>query len=91
MKVSKLLEQHFVEGDSDCAVIGLNRNFGDIYLCSKNNIFRNIRRETLRLGYKFSHEQSSDYVALPLSQLAVILNSKKIPYIDNVSARVSAP
>lgn len=81
MKVSKLLEQHF----SEDLEIGLNRNFGDSYLCSKNKIFRNIRRETLGLGYSFSLDRNDDYLALPLSQLATVLSTKKIPYIDNVS------
>ena len=85
MKVSKLLEQHFLDADSEGDEIGLSRNFGDTYLCCKNTVFRNIRKETLRLGYSFNYEQNNDYVALPLSQLAVILTSRKIPYIDNVS------
>ncbi len=81
MKVSKLLEQHFSEGSE----LGLSRNFGDAYLCNNNRIFGNIRRETLELGYSFSVERNDNYLALPLSQLATILSTKKIPYVDNVS------
>ena len=81
MKVSKLLEQHFSEGSE----LGLSRNFGDAYLCNNNKIFRNIRREALQLGYSFSVERNDNYLALPLSQLATILSTKKIPYVDNVS------
>lgn len=81
MKISKLLEQHF----SVNTEIGLNRNFGDSYLCSKNKIFRNIRKETLGLGYSFSADQNNNYLALPLSQLATVLSTKKIPYVDNLS------
>lgn len=80
MKVSKLLEQHFSEGSE----LGLSRNFGDSYLCSKNRIFRNIRRETLGLGYSFSLDRNDAYLALPLSQLATVLSNKIIPYVDNV-------
>lgn len=81
MKVSKLLEQHF----SVESKIGLDRNFGDSYLCNKNKIFRNIRKAALGLGYSFSCERNDAYLALPLSQLATVLSTKKIPYVDNVS------
>lgn len=81
MKISKLIGQHF----SVSVSIGLTHNFGDSYLCRNNKIYRNIRIETLKLGYNFSHEQNDAYQALPLSQLAVILSTKKIPYLDNVS------
>ena len=81
MKVSKLLEQHFSEENE----IGLKRSFGDSYLCSKNRIFRNIRKEALKLGYSFSADRNDDYLALPLSQLANVLATKKIPYVDNVN------
>lgn len=81
MKVSKLLEQHFSEGSE----LGLSRNFGDVYLCNNNRIFRNIRKESLELGYSFSLERNDNYLALPLSQLATVLSTKKIPYVDNVT------
>ena len=81
MKLSKLLELHSLSSDP----ADLRQNFGDAYLCQNNKIFRNIRREALRRGFTFSHEQNDAYQALPLSQLSEILSTKKIPYLDNVS------
>lgn len=80
MKLSKLLSLHLAEKDS----VALNLNFGDPYLIRHNSIFRNIRNEALRLGFVFSSEPNDDYQALPLSQLPTILDSKTLPYLNNI-------
>ncbi len=81
MKISRILEQHISAIDP----MGLANNLGDSYLCLHNPIFRNIRRATIKYNYKYSNQQNDDYQALPLSQLATILSTKVIPYLDNVS------
>ena len=81
MKISRLLERHL----SAVHPTGLINNFGDTFLCQNNKIFKNVRSEALKLGFLFSNEQNDAYQALPLSQLASILSTKKIPYLNNVS------
>lgn len=65
--------------------LSLAYNFGDEFLCTHNKIFRNIRTKALDLGYQFKPDRNDAYLALPLSQLDSILNSKIIPFVDNVS------
>ena len=81
MKVSKLIEFDAASK----AALGLEKNFGDSYLCRNNLIFRNIREQSLSLGFQFSAAPNPLYLALPLSQLDTILSSKVIPYHDNVT------
>lgn len=84
MKISKLLEEHLRANHPS----GISHNLGDSYLCQQNKIYRNIRETALKQGCKYSCEPSSAnqaYQALPLSQLNAILESKTIPYLDNVS------
>lgn len=80
MKISKLLELHSIDN------AGLENSFGDSYLLKHNRIYRNIRQACLDAGFSFSHKSTEDYLALSLSQLENILNTKCIPYFDNVSA-----
>ena len=80
VKISKLLELHSSENS------GLEKSLGDSYLLKYNRIYRNIRQASLDAGFSFSHKNTEDYLALSLSQLENILNTKCIPYFDNVSA-----
>lgn len=80
VKISKLLELHSSEKS------GLEKSLGDSYLLKHNRIFRNIRNASLEAGFSYSHHNTSDYLALSLSQLENILASKVIPYFDNISA-----
>jgi hypothetical protein len=82
MKIKQLLQQN----DNAITAIALDKNLGDALLCRFNKIYKNIRQQSLDLGYVFSNEQNDMYAALPLSQLQNILSSKIIPYTDNVSA-----
>lgn len=80
MKLSTLLSQHSVNsGPGD-----IRGNMGDSYLLNSNKIYRQIRQKILDLGYSFSDDPNSDYLALPMAQLESVLKSKKIPYVNNV-------
>jgi uncharacterized protein (UPF0147 family) len=81
MKVSTLLELHNKNLAEHC----LPKNLGDGFLFAKNRIFRNIRRATIQIKYKFSDNPSSAFQAFPFSQLEEILKDKIIPYVNHVS------
>lgn len=82
MKLSRLLEFHRGESPNGA----LSRNLGDGYLIRHNQIYGNIRRLALEPGFKPSTDFNPDYLALPLGQLDQILDSKLLPFVDNVSA-----
>ncbi len=63
----------------------LPKNWGDGYLYNKNSIYRSIRKAALEHGFTYSFAPNSDYLALPLSQLTTFIESKIVPYFDNVS------
>jgi hypothetical protein len=82
LKLANLLEHH---RNNLNATGALSRSFGDGYLCAKNRLYGRARTQALEVGFKFSTDESDAYRALPLSQLDQILNSKTIPYTDNVT------
>ena len=81
MKIHRLLELHNQFSDP----ISLKKNLGDGFLIKNNRIFRNIRLTTVENQYSFNDKPSSDFQALPFSQLETILQNKSIPYVDNVN------
>lgn len=81
MKIFKLLQLN----SKAVAADSLAFNFGDALLCQTNRIFSNVRRHSIERGFRYSTEANSFYASLPLSQLENILQSKCIPYSDNVS------
>ncbi|OYZ22884.1 MAG: hypothetical protein B7Y39_07385 [Bdellovibrio sp. 28-41-41] len=81
MKLARLLELH-KQNQTD---LGLPKNFGDGFLIKNNILFGNVRQTAVRMGFKYTDQSDSRYLALPLSQLEAILKSKTIPYIDNVT------
>ncbi len=81
VNLARLLEQNDKVHASD----GLIENFGDDYLMANNRSFSKLRKLALREGFKFSLDRNDFYLALPLSQLDMILADKKIPYMDNVT------
>ncbi len=81
MKIGRLLELHHLNIHTNA----LSKNWGDGYLYTRNSIFRSIRKSALDHGFSFSFSPNSDYLALPLSQLNTFIESKTIPYFDNVS------
>jgi len=82
MKLALLLEQH----QRSAAAGGLDRNLGDGYLLSKNPFCARIRRAALRRGYGFTQADSAGYFGFPLLGLDVVLETRQIPYRDNVTA-----
>ena len=82
MQLSALLHNHLESYD----LHGLPYNLGDNYLCEKNKIYRNVRHETVKLGFTFSNKPDVNYLAFPMAQLENILTQKVIPFTDNVSA-----
>ena len=57
---------------------------GDGYLYDNNQIFRNIRNTVLELGYTFEENPSSPYYTFPLISLKDLLETKTIPYRNNL-------
>ncbi|KYG63743.1 hypothetical protein AZI86_13035 [Bdellovibrio bacteriovorus] len=79
MKISRLLELHQQHQSQ-----GLFGSFGDGYLVAHNRVFRGVRTMALAAGYKFSDSRDEAYDAFPLLQLDRILESKTLPYANNV-------
>ena len=82
MKVDNLLSKH----DAFKTPQGLKNSLGDDFLLKNNSLFYTVRLKTLDLGFEFSEDFNPSYLSLPMAQLESILESKKIPYSDNVSA-----
>lgn len=82
MKIANLLEQNRKHASAPGA---LGDCLGDGFLLANNSIYRRIRSAVLKDGFRFSTSQNDAYRALPLSQLDWILETKVIPYIDNVT------
>ncbi|MCK6598791.1 MAG: hypothetical protein L6Q37_10540 [Bdellovibrionaceae bacterium] len=81
MKIKKMLELH----QQNTVPMALVTNFGDGFLLQKNQLYRIIRSLALREGFAYTTEFNLAYLTLPLSQLDLFLDTKKIPYFDNVS------
>lgn len=79
MKISRLLELH-IQYQSQ----GLPGSLGDGYLVTHNKVFRAVRQRALEAGYKFSDHRDEAYEAFPLLQLERILQSKTLPFANNV-------
>ncbi len=61
---------------------------GDRYLYATSHIFMRIRDTVTEMGYRFVREESGiwhAYQALPLLSLRDIIETKQIPYFDNVT------
>lgn len=84
LKIAKLLEQQCLNDHSEV----LTDNFGDRFLFINNQIYRNIRKNTLKYGFQYSNKPNSSFLSLPLSELENILHFKQIPYVDNVTSLV---
>jgi hypothetical protein len=81
MKLKSLLEQHQKTNSQ-----GLPGSLGDGYLVTHNPVYKNIREEALKLGFKFSSDPNSAYESFPLLQLEEILALKTLPYTHNTAA-----
>jgi hypothetical protein len=61
----------------------LKDNIGDAFLYHENPIFRNIRDEYLKRGFRFSTVDFCDYNTFPLMALDELIDTGKIPYLRN--------
>jgi hypothetical protein len=70
------------------AANALPDSLGDRYLYTKNFVFRSVREAVLAAGYRFSSQDSvawRRYQVFPLLSLRDILESRVIPYFDNLT------
>jgi len=82
MKLTRVLERH----QATLGAGSLPRNLGDGFLCANNPFFARIRRAALDRGYGFTEADAAGYFGFPLLGLDVVLDTRKIPYRDNVTA-----
>lgn len=80
MKLVTLLNKH-----AEHSLPGeLPQILGDSFLLQHNKVYRQVRRQTLDLGFSFSDQFHPDYIAFPMGQLENILSEKVIPFVNNV-------
>lgn len=86
MKLAKILEIHFKQASIFVSNIpaGLEGNLGDNFLLQNNFIYRQIRSLALKANGKYSDAYDNKYAALSLGQLDRILQTKVVPYFNNV-------
>lgn len=82
MKLAGLLQSHQSQLGAGC----LSRNLGDGCLYAKNPFFRRVREAALERGYAFAEADLNGYFGFPLLGLDSVLESRSIPYRDNVTA-----
>lgn len=87
MTLGQLLKAH----DQDQSDQTLKNGLGDAYLFHHNPVYKKIRQATVQLFYQFQTPPDNAYVALPFTQLENILESKAIPYFDNVTVLRQLP
>lgn len=83
MKLAHLLQTHH---GSVAGGQGLARNLGDGFLCEKNPFYARVRSAALLRGYGFTQSDMHGYFGFPLLGLDTLLETRKIPYRDNVAA-----
>ncbi len=81
VKLNELLQHH----EKAHGPISIHLSIGDGFLIKHSFIFRNIRNESLRLGFSYTNEDFCHYNVMPYLSLQAILREKRIPYFDNVS------
>lgn len=62
---------------------GLPGNIGDAFLLATNPVFRNVREDFLRRGFRFTTEDPCHYFSFPLMSLDEIIRIKQVPYRVN--------
>ncbi len=63
--------------------LALTGNIGDPYLLATNTIYRNIREDFLRRGYRFELNGNHKYFVFPLMSLDHLMETRVVPYRDN--------
>lgn len=88
LDLDKHLDKHFDKLAHGAAVkeVVLTDVFGDQALYQSNHVFRNIRNQVVKSGYRFTTTSNPIYDSLPLTQLEVIHKTKTIPYTPNKQA-----
>ncbi len=81
VKLKELLLNH----ENSQASNSLKLSIGDGFLIKHSFIFRNIRNETLKLGFSYTNEDFCHYNVMPYLSLPAILRDKRIPFFDNVT------
>jgi hypothetical protein len=66
----------------------LRGNVGDGLLFAKNPFFRRVRLATLARGFRYTQSDPDAYFAFPLAALDTVLETRCVPYRDNVKALV---
>ncbi len=64
----------------------LERSVGDGYLYVNNPFFRRVRDAALGAGFRFSTRDPGGYFGFPLLGLDKVLESRQIPFRDNLTA-----
>lgn len=82
MKLALVLAEH----QRTLGAGSLLKNLGDGYLCARNPFFARVRSAALERGYGFSERDPGGYFGFPLLGLDVVLETRLIPYRDNVTA-----
>lgn len=59
---------------------------GDGYLLSQNRLYRKIRNLITENEYQLTDKPSLNYQTFPMGELENLIEQKKLPYTDNVSA-----
>jgi hypothetical protein len=82
VKVSELIElQRAHHGPGR-----LRGNLGDGLLFANNPFYRRVRLATLARGFRYTLDDPDAYFAFPLAALDTLLETRKVPYRDNVRA-----
>lgn len=76
MLISDLLDLH----NSHRLADGHPDILGDPYLMQNNSVYRNIKKQALAIGCKYS-EANINYLVLPFHSLGEILSTKTIPFV----------
>jgi hypothetical protein len=82
MKLKQILREH----DRYRSTLALSGAFGDAYLIHHNPVYHAVRKAARGFGYRFQSTPLGDYDVMALTQLPLILKSKRIPYRKNVKA-----
>jgi hypothetical protein len=64
----------------------LRENLGDGFLLAHNPFYRRVRHAALRAGFRFTTRDPGAYFGFPLTALDTVLETRRIPYRDNVAA-----
>ena len=85
MSLKIKLHDLLVLQDQFYAEPAIKNSLGDSFLYHHNTIYKNVRDQFYKLGFKFTDKDFCNYTVFPYLSLSKILNEKMVPYFDNVS------